>query len=70
MNKLGKAVLIAETLMVVGFVSYVAGATDIVWALHDSTMAGFNATKYDIERNNAGGFRQLVRVCVFKTVED
>lgn len=51
MNKLGKAVLIAETMLFVCFLSYLDGATDIAWALHDSTMAGFNATKYDIERS-------------------
>lgn len=56
MNKLGKAVLIGETIMVVGFISYVAGATDIVYALRDSTLAGFNATKYDVENNYSGGF--------------
>lgn len=33
MNKLGKAVLIAETMLVVGFLSYVAGATDIAWGI-------------------------------------
>lgn len=70
MNKLGKAVLIAETLMVVGFVSYVAGATDIALALHDSTMAGFNATKYDIEHNNSGGFKQCVRLRVFRAADN
>lgn len=70
MNKLGKAVLIAETMLVVGFLSYVAGATDITQALHDSTMAGFNATKYDIERNHSGGFRQLVRRGVFRAADD
>ena len=70
MNKLGKAVLIAETMLVVGFLSYAAGATDIAWALHDSTMAGFNATKYDIERNHSGGFKQMVRLGVFRAVDD
>lgn len=70
MNKLGKAVLIAETMLVVGFLSYVAGATDIAWALHDSTMAGFNATKYDIERNHSGGFKQFVRLGVFRSADD
>lgn len=70
MNKLGKAVLIAEIILVVGFLSYVAGATDIAWALHDSTMAGFNATKYDIERNNSGGFKQFVRLGVFRAADD
>lgn len=65
MNKLGKAVLIAETMLFFGFLSYVAGATDIALALHDSTMAGFNATKYDIERNHSGGFKQFVRLGVF-----
>lgn len=57
MNKLGKAVLIA-------------GATDIAWALHDSTMAGFNATKYDIECNHSGGFKQFVRLGVFRAADD
>lgn len=70
MNKLGKAVLIAETMMVVGILSYVAGATDIAWTLHDSTMAGFNATKYDIEHNHSGGFRQFVRLGVFRAADD
>lgn len=70
MTKLGKAVLIAETMLVVGFLSYVAGATDIAWALHDSTMAGFNATKYDIERNHSGGFKQFVRLGVFRAADD
>lgn len=70
MNKLGKAVLIAETMLVVGFLSYVAGATDIAWALHDSTMAGFNATKYDVENNYSGGFRQLIRLGVFRAADD
>lgn len=70
MNKLGKAVLIAETMLVVGVVSYVAGATDIAWALHDSTMAGFNATKYDIERNHSSGFKQFVRLGVFRAADD
>lgn len=70
MNKLGKAVLIGETMLVVGFLSYVAGDTDIVWALHDSTMAGFNATKYDIERDHSGGFKQFVRLGVFRAADD
>lgn len=70
MNKLGKAVLIAETMLFVCFLSYVAGATDIAWALHDSTMAGFNATKYDIERNHSGGFKQFVRLGVFRAADD
>ena len=69
MNKLGKAVLIAETMLVVGILSYVAGATDIAWALHDSTMAGFNA-KYDIEHNHSGGFKQFVRLGVFRAADD
>lgn len=70
MNKLGKTVLIAETMLVVGILSYVAGATDIAWTLHDSTMAGFNATKYDIEHNHIGGFRQFVRLGVFRAADD
>ena len=70
MNKLGKAVLIAETMLVVGFLSYVAGATDIAWALHDSTMAGIYTTKYDIERNHSGGFKQFVRLGVFRAADD
>ena len=70
MNKLGKAVLIAETMLVVGFLSYVAGATDIALALHDSTMAGFNATKYDIEHNHSCGFKQVVRLGVFQAADD
>lgn len=70
MNKLGKAVLIAETMLVVGFLSYVAGATDIAWALHDSTMAGFNSTKYDIEHDHNGGFKQFVRLGVFRAADD
>lgn len=70
MKTLGKAILIGETMLVVGFLSYVAGATDIVWALHDSTMAGFNATKYDIERNYTGGFKQMVRFGVFRAIDD
>lgn len=70
MNKLGKAVLIDETIMVVGFISYVAGATDIVYALRDSTLAGFNATKYDVENNYSGGFRQLIRLALFRAATD
>lgn len=70
MNKLGKAVLIGETILVVGFLSYVAGATDIVWVLHDSTRAGFNATKYDVEQNYTGGFKQLVRLGLFRAAND
>lgn len=60
MNKLGKAVLIGETIMVVGFISYVAGATE----------AGFNATKYDVENNYSGGFRQLIRLALFRAATD
>lgn len=70
MKTLGKAVLIGETMLVIGFLSYVAGATDIAWTLHDSTIAGFNATKYDIERNYTGEFKQFVRRSVFRAVDD
>lgn len=50
MNKLGKAILIAGGMAVVGFVSYMKGLADVIIDLDESSETAYNIYSYDVQR--------------------
>lgn len=55
MNKLGKAVLIAGGMAVVGCVSYMKCLADVIVDLDESSETAYNIYSYDIQRRPING---------------
>lgn len=55
MNKLGKAVLIAGGMAVVGCVSYLKCLTDVIVDLDESSETAYNIYSYDVQKRPTNG---------------
>lgn len=60
MNKLGKAVLIGETMLVVGFLSYIKCLADVIVDLDESSETAYNIYSYDIQRRHVNGIFDML----------